>query len=808
MYANFIADCHPCILKLIDNMQVLHECQDSRDDHFTKRNIECRTEARRAAQNRNGPRNRDHDEDNALDEDEILSHLKKIDDCWSEKQSRSSDTVIDCLKNARESGLISDDRLPDVIPDTASLTHHHLRSDDGQMEKLWEQEYVRRKQWNHTIPDSSMNGSERHFSHPTSEMLRVDILSNTNLGENDSVLNSEAPDNFCGLPDATTSVQQPIPSSSMQSIISLDPDIVANSWNLNTKQKVAYRLIVDRSLSDYPDPLSLIITGAAGTGKSRIIHAAQHFLAKKNQSYRFRLASFTGIAAQNIEGVTIHSALALSAFRGEKMPPNTAATLIKRWADVDFLFIDEYSMIGCQMLYKIHLALTIAKECSKPFGGINVIFAGDFAQLPAVGDTRLYTKFGDKRSTGNEKAHTTAMYGKLLWLSIRNIVILQSVERQRGTGAEALISLLDRLRMGKCTNEDYNFLCGRLANRLKSSQNIYNWKNAPIIVSENATKDALNMSAAEAFARETGRHLFWYYCTDTHDGQTIVDPNLRNHLLSMSSNNTAHRLGRLPLVIGMPVMIMTNFDVSNGVVNGRTGTLKSVNYWVDEYGFRHATSCVVESEGIVGPVLPGLAEKQVVALQDEVEMMFVHPHSKKRCKIKRTQLPIQPAFAITAYKSQSLSLDRVVVDLESCSGTEAPYVMVSRVKSLDGLLILRPFRQLKISCHMSEDVRDELKRQKLLELSTLARHGAGVLAQAAIKELEELNFHELLEPTDCELDLAHSNLDTLLRHENHIGQQLEVMAPDSVTSSRKRPVSSPSSRPGKRSRLTGKHLYT
>ena len=60
----------------------------------------------------------------------------------------------------------------------------------------------------------------------------------------------------------------------------------------------------------------------------------------------------------------------------------------------------------------------------------------------------------------------------------------------------------------------------------------------------------------------------------------------------------------------MPIMIMTNFDVSNGIVNGRIGSLKSVNYWVAEDGCRHATSCVVESEGIVGKTLPGLGTNQ------------------------------------------------------------------------------------------------------------------------------------------------------------------------------------------------------
>ena len=222
----------------------------------------------------------------------------------------------------------------------------------------------------------------------------------------------------------------------------------------------------------------------------------------------------------------------------------------------------------------------------------------------------------------------------------------------------------------------------------------------------------------------------------------------------------------------MPVMVMTNFDVCNGVVNGTIGTLKSVQYWVDAEGLRHATSCVIESEHIIGDPLPGLEQNHGVALQDETEMMFVHPHSKKKCKIKRTQLPIQPAFSVTAHKSQGLLLDNVVVDLQSCIGSESPYVMISRVKSLQGLMVLRPFHRSKISCNLQQDVRDELKRQRLLELSTLARHGDGELANTAAKELADRGLDELLNAEQEGLNLEKCNLNTVIQRQNSIETQL------------------------------------
>lgn len=317
-------------------------------------------------------------------------------------------------------------------------------------------------------------------------------------------------------------------------------------------------------------------------------------------------------------------------------------------------------------------------------------------------------------------------------------------------------------------------LCGRLAKELSATVDMNAWSTAPIIVSENATKDALNVATTEAFAQETGRHLFWYHCTDTHNGEVISDPDLKQHLADLTSNSTGHRLGRIPLVIGMPVMIMANFDVSNGIVNGRIRTLKSVCYWTDSDGHRHASSCVVESTGISGEALPGLKKNQAVALQDETDMTFIHPHSHKKLKIKRTQIPI----SMTAYKLQGLLLDRAVVDIESCTGSESRYVMISRVRLLDGLMVLRPFRCSKISCPLQQDVRDELKRQRLLELASLARFGEGLLAEDATAELCQRNLDELLFSENTSLDLSNCNLQTLIQREDHVSRQVRCLTRD------------------------------
>ncbi|KAJ7597823.1 hypothetical protein C8J56DRAFT_724369, partial [Mycena floridula] len=83
---------------------------------------------------------------------------------------------------------------------------------------------------------------------------------------------------------------------------------------------------------------------------------------------------------------------------------------------------------------------------------------------------------------------------------------------------------------------------------------------------------------------------------------------------------TNQRLGKIPLVPGMPVVMTTNFDVQSGAVNGCVGILKQIRYYLDQQGRRHAVSCVIESDSIDGEPLPLLQKHQAVALEDSTEM--------------------------------------------------------------------------------------------------------------------------------------------------------------------------------------------
>ncbi|KAJ7599726.1 hypothetical protein C8J56DRAFT_764852, partial [Mycena floridula] len=158
-------------------------------------------------------------------------------------------------------------------------------------------------------------------------------------------------------------------------------------------------------------------------------------------------------------------------------------------------------MIGCPMLCDISAALSAAKENDAPFGGINIIFAGDFAQLPPVKQARLYSREYKYRAGKpvSAKIREKNILGRLLWLSIRKVVTLTENMRQKAleNNEKSLrfIDLLQRLLVEPDWNSD-------------------RWKNTPIIVNNNESKDALNNAATYAFAHKTGRPVHMYYPTD------------------------------------------------------------------------------------------------------------------------------------------------------------------------------------------------------------------------------------------------------------------------------------------------------
>ncbi|TFK81775.1 hypothetical protein K466DRAFT_501558 [Polyporus arcularius HHB13444] len=90
--------------------------------------------------------------------------------------------------------------------------------------------------------------------------------------------------------------------------------------------------------------------------------------------------------------------------------------------------------------------------------------------------------------------------------------------------------------------------------------------------------------------------------------------------------------------------------------------------------------------------------------------------------ITRLQPPLLPAYVYTDYKGQGRTLDRAIVDPDSALTLQGVYVMLSRVRSLDGLAILHPFRRSKIEGRISQQLRTEFERLETLDRDTQAMY--------------------------------------------------------------------------------------
>jgi len=136
-----------------------------------------------------------------------------------------------------------------------------------------------------------------------------------------------------------------------------------------------------------------------------------------------------------------------------------------------------------------------------------------------------------------------------------------------------------------------------------------------------------------------------------------------------------------------------------------------------------------------------LCDHEFPILPETITVRYQGTRSKQCLSFKRTQLPVIPAFAMTAHKSLGQTLEKAIVDLTNCHGTESPYVMLSRVRRLNDLLILRPFPMSKIKCRMSEDTRREQTRLRYHHFMTVRRHGSLTDQQNATTEIASLKHN-------------------------------------------------------------------
>jgi hypothetical protein len=112
------------------------------------------------------------------------------------------------------------------------------------------------------------------------------------------------------------------------------------------EQERAFRIVSNDAMMDGPEKLWMYLGGMGGMGKSRVIEALMmHFFCERKENHHFLVVSPTGVAAALLNGSTYHSILGIN--DGEFISAKTLAQIKARLGGVDYIFLDEVSMISC-----------------------------------------------------------------------------------------------------------------------------------------------------------------------------------------------------------------------------------------------------------------------------------------------------------------------------------------------------------------------------------------------------------------------------------------------------------------------------
>ncbi|KAH7925866.1 hypothetical protein BV22DRAFT_1104665 [Leucogyrophana mollusca] len=223
------------------------------------------------------------------------------------------------------------------------------------------------------------------------------------------------------------------------------------------------------------------------------------------------------------------------------------------------------------------------------------------------------------------------------------------------------------------------------------------------------------MRMTRKFAVESSQKMHLYRALNKYNRLPLKGQE-KDRMWRVRSTLTKDRLGLLPLVPGMPVMITENTASTCKIVNGSEGILREIKYTEDEEGRRYAACAYVEVPGCCLSV-PGLEPKLVPLFPMQKSFLYKLP-GKPSFSISRTQLPLLPGWSFTDYIVQGASMDKVIIDLASATKLQDAYVMLLRAKSLKSVAILRWFPSQVIYSRLQEDARNKMDRLAMLDDQT------------------------------------------------------------------------------------------
>ncbi|QTV05889.1 helix-turn-helix domain-containing protein [Faecalibacter bovis] len=438
---------------------------------------------------------------------------------------------------------------------------------------------------------------------------------------------------------------------------------------------------------------NVFLTGSAGAGKTYVLNQYIKYL--KQHGIAVATTASTGIAATHMNGQTIHSwaGIGIKDYVSDRY---LASLRDKKYFrdkmdKVKVLIIDEISMLHRNQLDAVDYVLKFFKQNDEPFGGIQVIFSGDFFQLPPIGEEW-------------EESRDKFCFMSDAWVQSK-VHICYLTEQYRQTNNE-LNGILNEIRSGVISDRTIQLLESRIEyfpDEIDSQTRLY---------THNLDVDRINKG--QLYNIDSTTKVFEAKVA----GNPALVEVLKKSVLAEEN---------LELKIGAKVMfVRNNFDV--GFVNGTLG---------------HVTGYTDKDEPIIKS-LDGefyIAKPETWAIEDE----------GGKALASFTQVPLRLAWAITIHKSQGMTLDSAFIDLSKAFEKGQGYVALSRLRDLNSLtlhglnqtaleidaLAMKADRRFQELSNMIDDKLDEKELQD--SWASFIRYSGGTLDKKQIAKNIEKN---------------------------------------------------------------------
>lgn len=428
---------------------------------------------------------------------------------------------------------------------------------------------------------------------------------------------------------------------------------------------------------------NVFLTGIGGCGKSYLVKEIKQYC--KEKDITCHLTSTTGVSAYSIGGQTIHS---WSGIVFNKTDENTITRIIKRISKrprdkkriirTQLLIIDEVSMLGGTYLEVMDYVFKAIRESKEVFGGMRILFTGDFMQLPPVNDVYAFQS--------------------VVWNEL-NLAIFELTVPKRFDDPDYAEMLL-RIRRGEHTKDDIEKLEERYEAYKKLDKK--NLDEYTILMSKKSKVSLYNnqrlesLEGIEDILIAKDKRIF---CDDP---SLLSASTLDFYQESDTDCSDFDKYFMAPKILKVKpncrIMVIQNINQEAGVVNGTRGTFLGFEPKVSEDSNNICITMKVKLDN---------------GLEVNLEQMLMHQQFGDELFV-RIQYPIILSYSLTIHKCQGLTLTNVIVNAgNDIFEAGQAYVALSRCRNLKSLF-LSSFSSNKLYCDtVSKKFEDKTKRYKL-----------------------------------------------------------------------------------------------